>query len=57
MTKTVARGKIFSKDIQLLQLIGDAIQNEFSGNSSVSRPLPADRDDYHIMVTIYREAR
>ena len=57
MGNSYVKGKFFSDDPQLLQQIALRIQNEFAPFCGVSRPLPADRGDYFILVTIYKEAQ
>ena len=55
--RTQTTGKLYCPDAQVLQDVADRIINEFSPDCRVSQVKPADRGDYHIMITIYREAQ
>lgn len=55
--RTATTGKLFSPDPLALQDVADRILNEFAPNCRISQVKPADRGDYHIMITIYEEAQ
>ncbi|HUW44800.1 MAG TPA: hypothetical protein VMW50_03300 [Dehalococcoidia bacterium] len=51
--KEKVKGKFYGDDPQTLQIIGDRIRNEFAPGCSVSTPLPTEKGDYHILVSIF----
>ena len=57
MAKITATSKIFSEDPMFLEQVGERILNEFAPNCRISRVMPTDRGDYHILLTVYQEAQ
>ena len=57
MGKTPITGKLYCSDAQVLQELAEILLNEFNPDCRVSHVKASDRGDYHILLTIYREAQ
>ena len=53
--RTQTTGKLYCPDAQALQNIADRILNEFAPDCRISPVQAADRGDYLILITIYKE--